>query len=170
MLTHKRLTELLYYDQDTGLFIWLVSCGNKKAGSIANSISSRGYVRIAIDGVRYPAHRLAWFYVHKEWPKGEPDHIKGLRSDNRIKQLRDVTHQENCCNRSILNRNNTTGFNGVSKRGNRFRAYIKRYGIRICLGTYDTAEEAAEIVKMVPVEGSPSERSIALRLEDRKSS
>ena len=41
------------------------------------------------------------------------------------------------------NKNNTTGFNGVSHRGNRYRAYIYFKRKQYSLGIYDTPEEAA---------------------------
>jgi HNH endonuclease len=48
------------------------------------------------------AHRAAWVIVHGEWPKGEIDHINRVRSDNRLSNLRVVSHAENCQNRSRI--------------------------------------------------------------------
>jgi hypothetical protein len=56
-----------------------------------------------IDGKLYGAARLAWLYVHGEWPKNQIDHINRLRDDNRLVNLRDVTHTENCNNISTNN-------------------------------------------------------------------
>ena len=72
------------------------------------------------------------------------DHRNGDGLDNRKANLRLATHAENGRNRR-LNRNNTSGFKGVSwdKWTQRFEAYIGVNGRQIRLGRFDTAEEAA---------------------------
>lgn len=60
--------------------------------------SEDGYRIITINQVNYLAHRLAWLYVHGEWPKYEIDHINRKPSDNRISNLRDVPHHVNMKN------------------------------------------------------------------------
>ena len=42
-----------------------------------------------------------------------------------------------------LHSTNTTGYRGVSKKGNRFQGKIRISGTQQCIGTYDTAKEAA---------------------------
>jgi hypothetical protein len=59
-----------------------------------------GYLRITVLGKSYYAHRLAWFYMNGEWPD-QIDHINGIKSDNRIENLRNVTVQQN--NQNKLN-------------------------------------------------------------------
>lgn len=46
-----------------------------------------------------------------------------------------------------INKNNSTGYRGVSKCGNRYRAYINLARKQINIGLFDTAEEAAEARK-----------------------
>jgi hypothetical protein len=41
-----------------------------------------------------------------------------------------------------LNINNTCGFKGVFRRGEKFRSYVNKDGKRHNIGTFDTAEEA----------------------------
>ncbi len=72
----------------------------------------------------------------------EVDHINGDKLDNRLINLRICTHSENCKNMKIYN-TNTTGYKGVSRRGNSWRSRIRVDGKLILLGTYDTPEKAA---------------------------
>lgn len=101
-LTHARLLELLHYDPDFGEFRNRVRRGQiGLAGFRTASEHGRGYRTLKVDGRKYLAHRLAWFYVHGEWPpRGlEIDHVNRVRDDNRISNLRVVTRSENNRNR-----------------------------------------------------------------------
>ena len=62
MLTQKRLKELLNYDPETGVFVWIKTQSNiRMAGAAAGCIDkTSGYMYIGIDRSHYPAHRLAW--------------------------------------------------------------------------------------------------------------
>lgn len=68
------------------------------------------------------------------------DHINGVRDDNRISNLREATGAENCRNRK--KRRNTRYAKGVTVKYGRFLARIWVRGKRICIGRYDTEEEA----------------------------
>lgn len=144
-LTQARLKELLDYDPDTGLFRWRVSLSNfMKVGDVAGGTNGRKcqYIRVKVDGVRYMAHQLAWFYVHGEWAPDEVDHKDRDTLNNRIGNLRPATHGDNQKNKVIAGR---SGLKGVCRRKGR-----KKWIARICsdyrmypLGKFDTAEEAA---------------------------
>lgn len=82
------------------------------------------------------------------------DHINGNRLDNRRQNLRIVTNAQNVRSRHRINRNNTSGFKGVSYtysyyKGERrelskpWYAKITYERKQIGLGRYATAEEAA---------------------------
>lgn len=114
MLTADRLREELSYDAETGLFTRLKTEFGKRAGQLAGTRTSHGYVQIKVAGYLTYAHRLAWLYVYGTLPSGEVDHINGDRSDNRLCNLRDVTTQTNAENRRSPGRNNKSGFLGVS--------------------------------------------------------
>lgn len=111
-------------------------------GEIAGSIDSDGYIRIAVMKRRYPAHRLAWFYVHGEWPCGLLDHKDTIRHHNWIDNLRIATPSQNLANIKRA-RNNTSGFKGVTygKKARKWYAQIRR-GKRYRLGPYETPQEA----------------------------
>jgi hypothetical protein len=99
-LSHERLVSLLEYKESTGEFTWKISTAQAvKAGEIAGTIIPKGYRHITINGHKYRAHRLAWFYMYKEWPYPEIDHINRETDDNRIENLRVVTKSENANNR-----------------------------------------------------------------------
>lgn len=73
----------------------------------------------------------------------EVDHRNGNPFDFRRKNLRHATHSQNQMNHEAQS-NNTSGFKGVSRRGNSFRAQITHGGTKRHLGSYGSATEAAE--------------------------
>ena len=126
MLTQERLKELFHYSPETGCFTRLISvCSTGTAGDLAGWVSHNGYLYIGIDYKKHLSHRLAWLYIHGEWPSDEIDHINHIRTDNRISNLREATYIENGRNTS-LHSDNTSGVSGVSwnKRANKWRARI----------------------------------------------
>lgn len=143
-LSVEELRARLKYDPKSGVFRWSARhaiC--LAAGDIAGRVGNNGYRQIKIKYVAYLAHRLAWLYVHGEWPMGQIDHINGNRTDNRICNLRDVSASINQLNRHVPMKNETTGFAGVYVRRNgRFGARIRLHGRLHYLGVYDTPEEA----------------------------
>lgn len=60
------------------------------------TVGAKGYVHLRIGQSFVYAHRLIWEHVNGPIPAGlSIDHINGDRADNRISNLRLVTHQEN---------------------------------------------------------------------------
>lgn len=145
MVTLDRLKELLNYEPHTGHFTWRKASARRTiVGSLAGTISTKGYVKIQIDRKLYPAHRLAWLYVYGEWPDNFIDHINRDKSDNRIANLRVVSasvNMRNCGLRST----NTSGFKGVSYIAYRRKwvATIRLHGKNCVLGKFDTPEAAS---------------------------
>ena len=142
MLTADRLRELLRYDADTGLFVWLVCTSNRaRIGSVAGRSRHDGYRIIGVDGRYYLAHRLAWLYVRGSWPPDHLDHIDGDPSNNRIANLREASPLQNRANARIR-RDSGSGFKGVRKEWNRWSARITIDRKEIHLGAFATPEEA----------------------------
>ena len=142
-LTADRVRELLDYDPKTGIFRWRRNAGRHgryPAGSVAGYLHTHSrYWIICIGQDEYRAHRVAWLYVHSEWPKGLLDHRDLDRSNNRIGNLREATRSQNSANRS-RQRNNTSGFKGVrfDKSNDRWVAVVAKKKI----GYFRTFEEA----------------------------
>jgi hypothetical protein len=114
LLSIAELKSLLVYWPETGQFHWKVSKGGMRAGSVAGSIDpSTGYIKIYVRGRNYYGHRLAWAFVHGDWPPKQMDHKNLDRGDNRIANLRPATNGQNTQNREIGARN-TSGVRGVS--------------------------------------------------------
>jgi len=145
MINIDELKSLLTYCPQTGKFNWNYSrSGSGKVYKEAGHITEKGYRRIRILGKNYFAQRLAWFYMTGEWPPEgfQVDHINSKRSDNRWCNLRLLTPEQNC--RSCYSQiNNTTGFKGVTKRGNKYGANLYHHGKLEYLGLFDSAEEAS---------------------------
>ena len=70
-------------------------------------IDADGYVKIKLHFKHYHAHRIIWIIHNGKIPPNlEIDHINCIRNDNRIENLRLVTHKENMQN-LVKHRNNS---------------------------------------------------------------
>lgn len=142
VITQKELKKILTYNPETGIFVWLKNKGTARAGDYAGYIQN-GYNVIMINGSNFRSHRLAWLYVYGEWPKEQIDHINHNREDNKLINLREVTHQENLKN-ITLKKNNKSGIMGVGwiKQNSSWRAYISSNKKWIHLGSFNDKFEA----------------------------
>ena len=145
MLTQTELKSHLHYCQDAGIFTRIKSGSGVKVGNVAGSKDLDGYLRISVNNKTYKAHRLAWLYVHGEFPVNDIDHINCIRDDNRIANLRNATRQQNNLNVCKL-KNNTSGYKGVSfsKANNKWRAQAQLNGETKHLGYFKTPKLASE--------------------------
>jgi len=130
-LTLSTLRASIDYDAETGVFT--------RNGCPIGRVYRRGYIMVQLLGETYLAHRLAWFYVHGEHPTRNIDHINGVKSDNRIVNLRECNQSENQQNRRL------SSVRGCYKRRNgRWTAQIMIGYRSKKLGTYDTEQQARE--------------------------
>lgn len=151
MIDHARLTDLLHYDPETGIFTWKSipnpqHPGHAKIGKEAGAVKVAGYIHITIFGKAYAAHRLAWFYMTKAWPPRQIDHRNTRKADNRWDNLRIASPSQNAMNRPISIAN-TSGVKGVSPQGNRWVAMIYLDAKPIYLGLFETIPEAEAVVR-----------------------
>ena len=147
MITQEKLKELLSYDKDAGVFTWAVRRRGVAVGAVAGYNRLDGYIQLMAEGKLHYAHRIAWLYVYGELPKDQIDHINGVKTDNRICNLRLATNQENQHNKSSPRTDNTSGFLGVSwsKPAKKWRADIRINGRKKNLGFFNTADLASEV-------------------------
>jgi hypothetical protein len=142
-LTLERARELLSYDPETGVIIRKVSnCNRVKDGEIAGSLRADGYLATMVDGKLYKNHRIAWFMHTGAWPEKHIDHINGIRTDNRISNLREAGYSLNAQNQKRAHTDNKTGLLGVIVERGKFRAQITIKGATKRLGAYSTPETA----------------------------
>ncbi len=135
-ITKEKLRSICTYDKHTGIFIF-----NNKNNYIYES--NNGYLKFCISGRSYLLHRLAWLYEYGIYQDYQIDHINHIRDDNRILNLRLVTHKENGKNQKIRT-TNKSGATGVSfdKQRNKWRAQIMIDGKCLYLGIYYNKSDA----------------------------
>ena len=135
-LTSERLKELVVYNPDSGLFY-------NKAGRVMGTLNKKHkYIYIGVDNKLYRAHRLAWLYTHGCWPTKDIDHINGVRDDNRLTNLRDVSRSFNLLGK-VGKENKSSGIKGIYKQPNgRYRAYYSLNNRRVNVGIFDNLEDA----------------------------
>lgn len=136
--------QRLRYEPETGEIFWKAHPDMPKQWNTRWSekaaftyVDNHGYATGRLCGRHQKAHRIAWAIYHGFWPSGELDHINQNKTDNRIENLRDVTHQENHKN-TPLRKNNTSGVSGVSfdTKSEKWQAYIMLRGTKHSLGFY----------------------------------
>jgi hypothetical protein len=109
-----------------------------------------GYLMGKLFGINFRAHRVVYAMQNESWPKGEIDHINGVRSDNRISNLRDVSRFENSHNKTI-NKNNTSGQMGVRLAAGLWVAQIHFKGYKVDLGKFYDKDEAIKARKTAEI-------------------
>lgn len=160
------LHEFLTYDPDTGLLFWKFrdrkwfkddrswrSWNGRLAGKQAfTQVDTNGYMRGSIFNKKYRAHRVVWCLSYGKWPENQIDHIDGIRSNNLISNLRDVTASENNKN-SKRPYTNKSGFVGVCfhKGANKWEARIKACGKSEYLGIFTQKKDAIAARKAAEV-------------------
>jgi hypothetical protein len=143
-MTSKNFAEYLKYDPETGLLTWIKNKGGAKAGDVVSNVNSYGYIRVGIFYKQYFAHRLAMMLSGFDIDGLEVDHINGIKTDNRLVNLRVVSHKENMQNLKNPYVDNKLGVLGVHKHGERFKAQISIDSVQRYLGTFSTEKEAHE--------------------------
>jgi len=136
------LKHYIRYEPFTGQFFWRVSPGRgHPVGKETGKSYLNSYKIVSLRGKNFLAHRVAWLIYYGSWPEGIIDHVNGDKSDNRIENLREASRSQNMANRGPRKGRK---YKGVSKKRNRFQAYITKGGERKHLGWFDCEHEAAK--------------------------
>ena len=109
----------------------------------------KGYYRVGLckNGKQkmHFVHRLVSLaFIPLEAGKDFVDHHDGERANNSVENLRWCNLKENQQNRT-MNKNNTSGFKGVTFFRGKWRGDITINGEKIYLGLFDTPEEAGAV-------------------------
>jgi len=142
--TQERIKELYIYDEShKGLIHNSAKNSRGLKNGKAGHHHSRGYVHIGVDGKSFKEHILVWIYFNgAKADDMQIDHINGIKWDNRISNLRQVSGFDNQKNRG-KNKKNTSGYKGVHKNKNKWEVSIMANNIRHRLGHFDNPKEAA---------------------------
>lgn len=114
-------------------------------------LSSGGYAARARTHLDGKGSHLIFMHrvLTRGWGKKDVDHINGKKLDNRRKNLRVISHALNGHNRKVKNKNNLSGFPGVS-----FHTLTKKWRARVKvlyqekhLGLFSSRAAAAKVVR-----------------------
>lgn len=132
----ETLREAFDYEPETGVLRWRAT--GKLCGQ---SVNTSGYMAVMFRNTTLLQHRVAWVLVTGYWPNDEIDRINGIRTDNRLVNLREATRTQNQHNR-IVRYDSSTGYKGVNRHKDCWRATIMIGRRRHHLGLFDTPEQA----------------------------
>jgi len=138
----ENFKELFEYHD--GVLIWNKNLNNRYAGKIAGCKDHYGYHVVRINKKLYKSHRII-YWMHHGYCPDIIDHIDKNPGNNKIENLRGVSHKAN-----MLNRNPNKGKTlptGIcwDKRRKKYKVMIG--GINI--GRYDELSKAIEIANNV---------------------
>lgn len=149
----KVLRSLYTYDNDNGRLRYRAAMSDKvKVGDLVGWVSQHGtkfttkkYRRVTLHKRSFYEHTLIWVFHYGMFPKGVIDHVDHDSLNNRIENLRDTTHTDNCRNQNKA-KNNKSGVTGVSWNSLRrnWEAQIHVDGKRIWLGNFADIADAAK--------------------------
>lgn len=144
----KRFNEVFEY-RDGELF-WKTNTNKSKnlIGKKAGCLSSNTYGSVMIDRKAYCTHRII-FCMHTGLMPPQVDHINGIRSDNRIENLRAATDCENKFNKKAQ-ANNRSGAKNVcwSAVHKRWAVQVQAHGKRVFSKLFDDFELAELVAHM----------------------
>ncbi len=149
-VSDAEIRESFEYDPSSGMIFMLV-CGervNIEKTMVVKTRTNTKYRVVNFKSNKFLSHRLAWFLHYGKWPDGDVDHENQNGLDNRINNLRDVSHGENLRN-ARRSKSNKSGVTGVywHKVAKKWHATIGVNGVQVHLGLFDNLEEAKLVRK-----------------------
>lgn len=144
-LTQSLLKEIFSYHPDGYLI-------RKRNGKPVESKISKNhrYARISVQNKPYPVHRIVFLWHHGYLPQ-VTDHIDNDRLNNRIENLREVTHQQNSFNKK-RDFNSASPYKGVKPASRARKNGLVPWEVsvsfnkkQIYLGTFNDIEVANQV-------------------------
>ena len=147
--------RIFQYDPASGVLSWreraegfgseaLMAAWNRRfANRPAGAVNHAGYLQVRYADRDYLVHRVIWSMEYGCEPKHQLDHIDGDSTNNRLENLRDVPHFENCRNASLRS-DNTSGTTGISwsKRWKRWVVRLHILGKAKTIGSFREFDDA----------------------------
>jgi len=148
----EELKELFDIDIENGKFFWKLPSKyhpdllGKEAG-----FATSDYWVIKINGKAYKRGRLVFLCANGKFPYPCIDHINGIKTDDRLNNLREATITQNNWNHRTRKKSNDLPM-GIRKNGNKFVARIAHNKNQITIGSFETLEEAHSAYKQKRIE------------------
>jgi hypothetical protein len=113
-------------------------------------VVTKKYKKLNGETVEYKRKKVFMHWMIIADSKNETDHINGNSLDNRRENLRLVTHNQNLMNKKKY-KNNTSGFKGVYRCRDKWRAAISIGGKRTHIGSFSKIEDAVKTYNKMAV-------------------
>jgi hypothetical protein len=144
-LTKEYLQSIFEY-KDGNLYRKITTSPKAKVGKKVGFLISRKRVQTVLNKKYYLVHRLIFMMFHGYMPK-LIDHINGNSLDNRIENLREATHSQNCMNRKLSKSSKSRVKNVcLNKPTNKWKAFITVNNKQIHLGYFVDIKDAEQAV------------------------
>ena len=120
---YYELKDRFYYKDGLLLYKKKIPRSKHNIGDVAGYIGNEGYRNIKINKVLYRANRLIFLFFNGYLPS-TIDHVDGVRSNDRIENLRAATGRQNQVNRDGK-KGSSSKWTGVTKRNRHNRTYYE---------------------------------------------
>jgi hypothetical protein len=148
-LTAENVHRRFKYNKETGeLFRIMIGGKLKKTGY--HNVKS-GSVFVGYNHKQIKITHIIWLIAYGKYPHLWIDHRDGDPTNNKLDNLREATPSQNSAN-SHAYITNKSGAKGVSWSKYKWRAQIRKNGVAIHIGVYNSIEEAKEAYNLKAVE------------------
>lgn len=136
------MTSEVIVNTETGIVTRVFGSGKV---NVIHGANNYGYLWLRLGGRMKLVHRLVWETANGPIPDGcDIDHINGVRTDNRLVNLRCATRSQNMQNQHRARVDSRSGQKGVTWDDGvgKWRARISVNGVKYWLGQFDDMGQA----------------------------